>query len=87
MDDGITVRGPITDVEMGTQTYVVERGPMEVTFGVRPVETEDGAGGWVMLLGGERVESGDHSIEPYDTAEEAYEAGMRASREILLGRA
>lgn len=85
MDINLHVIGPVLDNETGVRNYTVRRGEQEVEFGVIPRETRDGITEWVMRVGSDRVVPGDYSFEPYVSAEEAYEAGMRASRQILEG--
>lgn len=75
---------PVVDSEMGSRHYTVRRLGREVTFAIHPVDGPDGESGWVMKLGADRVISpGTPDFEPYDTPEEAYEAGLRAAREAL----
>lgn len=83
MDTDLHIIGPVLDNETGVRNYTVRRGEDEVEFGVIPYETRDGITEWVMRVGSDRVVPGDFSFEPYLTPEEAYEAGMRASRLIF----
>ena len=83
MDTDLRVIGPVLDNETGVQNYTVRLGDQAVEFGVIPRETRDGITEWVMRVGSDRVVPGDYSFEPYSNPEEAYEAGMRASRQIL----
>lgn len=86
METELRVIGPVLDNETGVRNYTVRRGEQEVEFGVIPHETRDGITEWVMRVGSDRVVPGDYSFEPFTNPEEAYEAGMRASRLILEGK-
>jgi hypothetical protein len=83
MDTDLHIIGPVLDNETGVRNYTIRRGNDVVEFGVIPHETRDGITEWVMRVGSDRVVPGNYSFEPYTNPEEAYEAGMRASRLIL----
>jgi hypothetical protein len=77
---GFQVEGPIVDAESGVREYTVRSGAWEGSFGVIPVLGGDGVTLWIMRYGRDRVVPEDPGFEPYETAEEAYEAGLRAAR-------
>lgn len=85
MDTELRVVGPILDNETDVRNYTVRLGDREVEFGVIPEQTREGITGWTMRVGSDRVVPGNYSVEPYASPDEAYEAGMRASRLLLEG--
>jgi hypothetical protein len=83
MDTDLHVVGPIRDSETDIRVYTIRQGDREVEFSVMPVETGDGITGWTMRFGPDSVVPGNFSTEPYETQEEAFEAGMRAARQVF----
>lgn len=79
----IDVRGPIVDEETGVRSFTLTAGNKIVNFGVAPQPSEDGITRWVMRFGSDWVLPGDFSDEPYDSLEEAFDAGLRAGQEAL----
>jgi hypothetical protein len=75
--------GPIIDTETGALVYTVRAGERETEFAVIPAEQDDGATRWIMRAGADRSFLEDSGFEPYETQEEAVDAGMRASMEAL----
>ncbi|MDQ2743109.1 MAG: hypothetical protein M3Z66_12555 [Chloroflexota bacterium] len=85
MDREFHIVGPILDSETGVRNYTIRLGDREVEFGVIPEPTREGISGWTMRVGSDRVVPGNFSTEPYASPEEAFEAGMRASKLLLEG--
>lgn len=79
----ILVEGPLVDQETGMRSYVVRSESGQASFGVVPLE-EGGTTRWIMRPGPDMARPTDPGFEPYWSEQEAYEAGIRASR-ISLG--
>ncbi|HZU13209.1 MAG TPA: hypothetical protein VFB58_10260 [Chloroflexota bacterium] len=78
----VEVSGPVIDDETGMRAYTVRAGGDEVEFGIVPID-EGGVTLWLVRPGASMAFPNDPGVEPYDTPEDAYEAGMRASRAAL----
>ena len=72
---------PVIDEETGARNYTVRYHGEIVSFAVIPEESDDGIPRWVMQLGANRIMPANPNFEPFETAEEAYRAGLRAARE------
>lgn len=80
--ENLEVEGPVVDEETGMRAYTVRSGRNQTDFGIVPVD-EDGVTRWLVRPGAAIAFPSDPGFVLYTTPEEAYEAGLRASRSAL----
>jgi hypothetical protein len=81
--DDIEVDGPFDDEETGARLYRATRENRVVEFSIFPVQSADGQSGWTLRVGTDESLPGDTGFEPYESADDAVEAGKRAAHALL----
>jgi hypothetical protein len=84
-DPEIEVKGPVIDDETEARMYTARLEGRETTFSLIPVGSGDGDERWVMHVGTDVAVPTDPGFEAFDSPESAFDAGVRASKEQLLG--